>query len=165
MLSIIVAAAQNNVIGNQNKLIWHISEDLQYFKKLTLEHVVIMGRKTFESIGRPLPKRCNIVISGNVSYRTEGCIVARSLDEATAFAKSYNSGEAFIIGGGSIYREAINLVDKVYLTRIHKDYEGDVYFPELNAEQWDMIECRDFDRGEKFEYPFSFIVYKRKTAD
>lgn len=159
MISIIVAVAQNNVIGNQNQLIWHISEDLQFFKKTTLGHAVIMGRKTFESIGKPLPKRKNIIITRNSNFNTNGCIIANSLNEAIDAAKP--DDEIFIIGGGTVYREALNIADKVYLTRIHKDYEGDTFFPELNTSEWEEIERTDFERGEKFEYPFSFITYKR----
>ncbi|MDR1056852.1 MAG: dihydrofolate reductase [Prevotellaceae bacterium] len=159
MISIIVAVAQNNVIGNKNQLIWHITEDLQYFKKRTSGHTVIMGRKTFESIGKPLPKRKNIIITTDTSYKAEGCFTAHSLGAAIKLAQP--DDEIFIIGGGSIYREAVPFADTIYLTRVCKDYEGDTYFPELTMDEWKEIEHTDFERGEKFEYPFSFIVYKR----
>ena len=162
MVSIIVAVAQNNVIGRDNQLIWHITEDLQYFKKVTSGHAVIMGRKTFESIGRPLPKRTNIIITQNRDFTADGCIVVHSLKESLEKAKETGETEVFIIGGGSIYKEALPFTDKVYLTRIHKDYEGDTYFPELKPSEWQEIEHTDFEHGEKFEYPFSFIVYQRK---
>ena len=160
MLSIIVAVAQNNVIGCQNRLIWHISEDLKYFKNRTSGHAVIMGRKTFESIGRPLPKRKNIIITNDTLYSAEGCVISHSLNDAIKAAQP--DDEVFIIGGGSIYREALPIANRIYLTQIHKDYEGDTYFPELNREEWKEIERTDFERGENFEYPFSFIVYQRK---
>ena len=160
MVSIIVAVAQNDVIGNKNQLIWHITEDLQYFKKRTLGHTVIMGRKTFESIGKPLFKRKNIIITNNPLFTADGCIIANSLKNAIALAQP--DDEIFIIGGGSIYREAISVAHKIYLTRVYKDYEGDTFFPKLNMNEWEEIDCTDFDKGEKFEFPFSFITYQRK---
>ncbi len=160
MLSIIVAVAENNVIGHNNSLIWHISEDLKYFKRVTSGHTVIMGRKTFESIGKPLPNRTNIVISRNADFKPNGVIVVSSLEEAVA--KTNSGEESFIIGGGSIYREAMGLADKLYLTKVHHSYEGDTFFPEI-GDEWKEISREDFERGEKFEYPFSFIVYERKN--
>lgn len=162
MLSIIVAAAENNVIGRNNALIWHISEDLKYFKRITSGHTVIMGRKTFESIGKPLPNRTNIVISRNIEFKPEGCVVVSSLNEA--IAKTNPNEENFIIGGGSIYREAIGLADKLYLTKIQHSYEGDTHFPEI-GDEWKEVLREDFERGEKFEHPFSFIVYERKKHE
>lgn len=162
MLSIIVAVAENGVIGRNNELIWHISEDLKYFKRITSGHAVIMGRKTFESIGKPLPNRTNIVISRNTELKPEGITVVSSLNEAVALLNP--AEENFIIGGGSIYREAIGLADKLYLTKVHHSYEGDTHFPEIGGE-WKEISREDFNRGEKFEYPFSFIVYERKKHE
>lgn len=162
MLSIIVAVAENNIIGHNNSLIWHISEDLKYFKHITSSHPVIMGRKTFESIGRPLPNRTNIVISRNPEFNPDGCIVVSSLEEAIATTNP--NEENFIIGGGSIYREAMGLADKLYLTKIHNSYEGDTFFPEIN-DDWKEISREDFERGEKFEHPFSFIVYERNKHE
>lgn len=159
MISIIVAVAQNGVIGKDNGLIWHISEDLQYFKKRTLGHAVIMGRKTYESIGKPLPKRKNIIVTTNSTYQADGCFSAQSLNQAIQLALP--DDEVFIIGGGKLYSEALAIADKVYLTRIHKSYEGDTFFPELDPLAWSKIECVDFERGENFEYPFSFITYQR----
>ena len=159
MLSIIVAVAENNVIGHNNGLIWHISEDLKYFKRITSGHTVIMGRKTFESIGKPLPNRTNIVISRNAEFKPNGVMVVSSLNEA--IAKISSDEESFIIGGGSIYREAMGLADKLYLTKVYHSYDGDTHFPEI-GDEWIEISREDFERGEKFEYPFSFIVYERK---
>ncbi|MDR0659842.1 MAG: dihydrofolate reductase [Prevotellaceae bacterium] len=159
MLSIIVAVAENNVIGCNNQLIWHISEDLKYFKRITSGHAVIMGRKTFESIGKPLPHRTNIVISKNAELKPEGATVVPSLEDA--IAKVNPQEENFIIGGGSIYREAMCLADKLYLTKIHHTYEGDTFFPEIGNE-WKEISREDFEHGEKFGHPFSFITYERK---
>ena len=162
MLSIIVAVAENNVIGRNNSLIWHITEDLKYFKRITSGHTIIMGRKTFESIGKPLPNRTNVVISRNVGFNPEGCIVASSLSEA--IARTNPDEENFVIGGGSIYCEAIGIADKLYLTKVHCSYEGDTFSPEI-GDEWKEISREDFERGEKFEHPFSFIIYERKRHE
>ena len=159
MLSIIVAIAENNVIGCDNQLIWHISEDLRYFKRITSNHTVIMGRKTFESIGKPLPNRKNIIITRNPNFKADGCTIVPSLDAATELVKGEN--ESFIIGGGSVYQSAMPLADKLYITRIHRNYDGDTYFPEI-GDEWQEVERQDFERGEKYEYPFSFVTYTRK---
>ena len=130
MLSIIAAISQNRVIGNENKLLWNIPEDLQRFKRLTIGHPIIMGRKTFESIGRPLPKRTNIILTRDKNFRSSGCIITHSLTEALEKAKQ--SGEIFIIGGGQIYSQAINLADKLYLTVVHQNFTGDAIFPDYS---------------------------------
>ncbi|MDE6451655.1 MAG: dihydrofolate reductase, partial [Odoribacter sp.] len=127
MISIIVAAAENNVIGNNNALIWHISADLKHFKQLTTGHSVIMGRKTYESIGRALPNRRNIVISRNPDFRPEGCTVVSSVDEALRLTDGEE--EVFIIGAGSIYREMWDKVERLYITLVHAVIEGDTSIP------------------------------------
>jgi dihydrofolate reductase len=133
-ISIIVAVAENEAIGYDNHLLWHISEDLKRFKSLTLGHHVIMGRKTFESVGKPLPGRVNVVISRQDNYSANGCLVAKSLEDALALAKQ--DSEAFIIGGGELYKQALPLTDKIYLTRVHAGFAGDTFFPELNLAEW-----------------------------
>tara|TARA_B100001027_G_scaffold139483_1_gene96908 strand:- start:5120 stop:5611 length:492 start_codon:yes stop_codon:yes gene_type:complete len=159
-LTIIAAAANNNVIGNNNKLIWHIPKDLKRFKELTLNHAVIMGRKTFESLPYPLPKRLNIVITRNNNYKINGIIVCKSIEEALSHCK--NDSQPFIIGGGEIYTQTINLVDKIELTRVYKDYEGDAYFPEIPKEKFELVkkETNEFNADEKIIY--SFLTYKKK---
>ena len=132
--SIIVAVAENQAIGFDNHLLWHISEDLKRFKSLTLGHHIIMGRKTFLSIGKPLPGRVNIIITRNENFNIEGCITAKSLVEAFEIAK--NDSEAFIIGGGEIYKMALPIADKIYLTRVHASYPGDTFFPEIDFTEW-----------------------------
>lgn len=127
-LSIIVAVAANGVIGNQNQLIWHLPDDLKNFKRLTSGHPIIMGRKTFESIGKPLPNRISIIISRNADFKHEGCIVVNSLQNAIEIAASINENEAFVIGGAEIYQLALPQTDKIYLTEVHAAFEGDVYF-------------------------------------
>ncbi|MDR1582807.1 MAG: dihydrofolate reductase [Prevotellaceae bacterium] len=158
-LSIIAAVAQNRAIGRNNQLLWHISEDLRYFKQLTSGHTVIMGRKTFESIGKPLPNRHNTVISRTLAP-ADGISVAKDLN--AALAQCLNETEVFIIGGGSIYREALPLAHRLYLTEVHADCDGDTFFPEINRNDWKEISRQDFPHGATFPYPFSFVVYERK---
>ena len=159
MISIIVATANGNVIGGDNSLLWHISEDLRYFKSVTMGHTVIMGRKTYESIGRPLPKRKNIVISRDENLKIEGCIVVNSLESAIEL--SDGDDNPFIIGGGEIYKHAINLVDRVYITKVMHTYQGDTYFPELNRGEWRRISTEFHLKGEKYQYPFMFEVHEK----
>ena len=159
MISIIVAVAANGVIGDNNSLLWHISEDLRNFKRITSGHPVVMGRKTFESLGRPLPNRTNVVVSRTVT-EIEGCHVAASLDEAIAMFPE--DEEVFIIGGAQIYAQALDAADKLYLTRVEHDYEGDTSFPEWDATRWRLTSREAFPRGEKYPYPFAFEEYERK---
>ena len=158
MLSIIVAEAQNHAIGRKNQLLWHISEDLKYFKKITSGHSVIMGHNTFESIGKPLPNRRNIVISEGAEAR-ENVTVVHSLEEAIRLTA--REEESFIIGGGSIYKAALPYASRIYLTLIHADYEADTFFPVLDMREWRVISREDFPRGKDFPHPFSFLVYER----
>ena len=138
IISIIVAIAHNNVIGANNRLLWHIPEDLKRFKALTTNHTVIMGRKTYQSIGRPLPNRKNIVISRNVSFKAEGCEVLASLEQA--LQRCGNEDEVFIMGGGEIYRQALPKANRLYLTKIEQTYMGDTFFPEFNQHDWRMVQ-------------------------
>ena len=159
-LTIIAAAANNNVIGNNNKLIWHIPKDLIRFKELTLNHAVIMGRKTFESLPNPLPNRLNIVVTRNINYNNNGIVVCKSIEEALTHCK--NDSQPFIIGGGEIYKQTISIVDKIELTRVYKDYEGDTYFPEIPEEKFELVkeETNESNGDEKIIY--SFLTYKKK---
>jgi dihydrofolate reductase len=155
MIKIIVAMSENRVIGNNNELIWKLSSDLKRFKELTTGHPVVMGRKTYESIGRPLPNRRNIIITRNSEYEVEGCEVVSSLEEALLLTNN----DCFIIGGGEIYKQSLEIADKIYLTVVHKDFEGDTSFPELN-ETWAKIDVKDFTSDDKNEYDYSFIEYE-----
>ncbi len=156
MISIIVAVAQNGVIGGDNRLLWHISEDLKNFKRITSGHPVIMGRKTFESLGRPLPNRTNVVITRQ-DIEFEGCTVVHSLAEALALFTAEQ--EVFIIGGAEIYREGLEIAHKLYITRVHHTYQGDTLFPEYNTSEWELTSSESFERGERYEYPFTFEEY------
>lgn len=158
MISIIVAIASNNMIGSANSMPWHLPEDFRHFKQVTMGKAVIMGRKTYESIGRPLPGRRNIVITRNTALRIEGCEMASSLDEAIALCNP--TEENFIIGGGEIYRQAMPLADKLYITHIAAEFEGDTRFPTIGPE-WKEIAREEFPCGEKFPHPFAFVDYER----
>lgn len=160
-LNIIVAVAENGVIGGSNTLLWHISEDLRRFKQLTTGHPVIMGRKTYLSIGRPLPNRRNIVISRQADLQIEGCEVFSSLEAAIAACREAGAEQAFVIGGGEVYRQALPLADRIHYTRVFRAYEGDTTFPELDPAEWHKVSEECFERGEKYEYPYSFEVYER----
>lgn len=163
MVSIIVAIARNRTIGCANKLLWNISEDMLHFKSITTGHPVIMGRKTFESIGRPLPNRTNVIITRYPeSYNYKGCIAVGSLEEAIGMFPEEE--EVFVIGGGQIYKQALPLADKLYITVIHDDYEGDTFFPEWDPKEWEEISRQTYSRGENFKKSFSFIEYVRKAG-
>lgn len=159
-LSIIVAVSRNLVIGKDNQLIWKLSADLKRFKALTTGHAIIMGRKTFDSIGKPLPNRTSIVITRQKDYKIEGCLVVNSLEEA--LEKASDQKEVFVIGGGSIYEEAIAKADKIYYTKVHKNFDGDTFFPALDLKEWESVSRQDCMPDEKNEVPYSFIDYKRK---
>lgn len=159
MISIIVAVAENNVIGKDNKLIWHLPKDLKHFKETTTGHFIIMGRKTFESNGRPLPNRTNVIITKDKNYKAEGCKIVHSLKEALDFAK--NESEVFIIGGGEIYKQAMPIADRIYLTKVHQSFEGDTFFPEINMNEWTELSQQYFEPDERNKYPFSIITLVR----
>ena len=159
MVSIIVAIAQNGTIGDKNSLLWHIREDMRFFRTTTSGHPVIMGRKTFESLGsKPLPKRTNIVIT-RADREFEGALTAHSLEEAIRMAGE--DQEIFIMGGAQIYREALSVVDRMYITHVECDYEGDTSFPEVDYSQWKLVDVVRHERGEEYEYPFEFRTYDR----
>ena len=159
MVSIIVAIAQNGTIGDKNSLLWHIKEDMRFFRTTTSGHAVIMGRKTFESLGsKPLPKRKNIVIT-RAERDFEGAFTAHSLQEAIAMAEG--DEEIFIIGGAQIYAEALSVADRMYITRVERDYEGDTSFPEIDYSKWQLVSEERHERGEEFESPFAFQIYNR----
>ena len=164
-VSLIVAVAENGVIGKDNDLIWHLPKDMRFFKETTMGHHVIMGRKNFESIPhkyRPLPDRTNIVITRQSEYKAEGCIVVDSVEAALEIAKNNGDIEPFIIGGGQIYRIALeeNLVDKIYLTKVHHSFEGDTFFPELSSD-WKEANKTEIKADEKHKYNYDFITLER----
>ncbi|WP_225036893.1 dihydrofolate reductase [Winogradskyella sp. SM1960] len=161
-LTIIVAAGEDNAIGKDNDLIWHLSDDLKRFKSLTNGHHIIMGRKTFESFPKPLPNRVHVVITRQKDYKVpEGVIVVNSLEDALDAAR--RDKQPFIIGGGEIYKQAMTLVDKLEITRVHAEFENaDTFFPEIDETLWSEVDRTSHDVDEKHAYSFSFITYLRK---
>jgi dihydrofolate reductase len=164
-VSLIVAVSENGVIGKDNDLIWHLPKDMKFFKDTTMGHHVIMGRKNFESIPHkysPLPNRTNVIITRQADYIAEGCVVVNSVEAALEIAKQNGDTEPFIIGGGQIYKIALEqkLVDKIYLTKVHHSFEGDTFFPELNAD-WKKTERIDHKVDEKHEYAYSFFTFEK----
>jgi len=160
MLTIIAAIATNKALGKNNDLIWHLPADLKRFKKVTLGHHVIMGRKTFESLGKPLPNRTTIIISRNPDYLAEGCIVVNSLPKAIKAAREDEN--PYILGGAEIYRQAMEYADFLDLTLVHQVFEGDAFFPEIDLKVWTMIKRVDFKADEVNQYDYSFVQYKKK---
>jgi len=160
IISLVAAAGNNNVIGSKNKLPWRMPADMKFFKNLTLGHSVIMGRKTFESFGVPLKERRNIVISRDINLAIPGCEVVHSLDDALKLV--YDEDEVFIIGGAEIYRQSMSVANKIHLTRINGDFEGDAYFPAINPEKWLESVHNNYPADEKNPYPYTFLVYVKK---
>ena len=164
-VSLIVAVSENGVIGNDNDLIWHLPKDMKFFKDTTQGHHVIMGRKNFESIPhkfRPLPNRINVIVTRQSGYVAENCVVVNSVEESIEVAKKNGDTEPFVIGGGQIYKVALenNLIDRIYLTRIHHTFEGDTFFPNL-SEDWKVIATEDCKADEKNKYDYSFLVLEK----
>ncbi len=158
-LTIIAAIANNNALGKDNQLIWHLSADLKRFKKLTTGHHIIMGRNTFESIGKPLPNRTTVIITRNKNYKQESCIVVHSLEEALKVVK--NDDSPYIIGGAQIYKQSIDLVDKLDITMVHHDFEADVFFPKIDLFIWKEISREYFKSDKKNQYNYSFVSFER----
>jgi dihydrofolate reductase len=159
MISFIVAMDQNRVIGKDNQLPWHLPEDLKYFKKVTIGHPIVMGRKTFESIGRPLPGRENIILTRNETYRPEGCKIINSIDDLKQISNDYDE-EVFVIGGAEIFKQTFHLADKLYITVIDEQFEGDTFFPNFDNE-WKLISKMKGIKNDKNRYDYYFCEYER----
>lgn len=160
ILTLIAAAAENNALGKDNQLVWHLPDDFKRFKKLTSGHYIIMGRKTLESMNGPLPNRTNIVITRQENYTYPGCTVVNSLEEALAACPQHE--EVFVIGGGEIYKQSIEKANKIELTRVHTTVEADAFFPEINTEEWTLTESIQHDKDEKHKFDFVFETWVRK---
>lgn len=158
-LSLIVAMATNRTIGINKKMPWHLSADLKQFKKITLGHPIIMGRKTFESIGRPLPGRQNIIISRDINYQQEGCLVFNNLDTALQYCSDQEA--AFVIGGATLYEVTLEHAEGLYITQIHKSFKGDTWFPEIDAAKWREVKREDINDDASVDFKYSFICYDR----
>ena len=162
IISAIVATANNRVIGKDNDIPWYLPADLKYFKRVTLNHHIIMGRKCFQSIGRPLPKRTNVIITRNPYFIASSCIVVNSLEEALSVAENNGETEVFIIGGGQIYELAMPYIDRLYLTEVDLEVDGTVYFPEINLEEWELTTTESHLPDEKNKHAYTFKVLNRK---
>lgn len=158
MISLIVATGENRVIGLNNKMPWHLPADLKYFKKITTGHAVVMGRKTFLSIGRPLPNRTNVILTRDKHFKAEGCQVIHSIEEVLELSKQEN---LFIIGGAEVYQQFLAHADKVYLTYIHKSFEGDTFFPELD-DKWKLTSTEKHIPDEKNQYEYEFKIFEKQ---
>ena len=159
MITVIAAVAKNRALGKNNQLIWHLPADLKRFKQVTLGHHIIMGRKTFESLGKPLPNRTTIIITRNKDYKQEGCIVVNSLSDAIEASKVDEN--PYILGGAEIYKQALEIADKLDLTLVHHSFEADVFFPEIDSSIWHVKEKIDNKADEKNKYDYSFVTYIR----
>ncbi len=160
-VSAIVATAKNNVIGKDNDIPWYLPADLKYFKRVTLGHHIIMGRKCFESIGRPLPKRTNIIITRNTFFTASNALICHSLEDAFSIALDNGEEEVFVIGGGEIYRQAMPFVDKIYLTEVDLVIEGTVFFPDLSMNDWKLVTSESHQADAKNEYDYVFKTYEK----
>lgn len=164
LISLIAAVAKNRVIGNKNKLPWHLPADFAHFKKLTIGHPVIMGKNTFLSIGKPLPDRTNIILAEK-GYEANGCIVAHSIEDAVAAAAQMpGSDEIFFIGGASVYAQALSHADRLYLTLIDAEFEGDAYFSKWDKDAWKEVSREPHAANEKNPYAYAFVTFERKPT-
>ncbi|NRT13356.1 dihydrofolate reductase [Flavobacterium sp. 14A] len=160
MTTMIAAAAENNALGKDNKIIWHLPDDYKRFKAITSGHYIIMGRKTFESLQKPLPNRTHIVISRQEDYNPEGCTVVKTIEEALAACPA--NEDRFIIGGGEIYNLALPEANKIELTRVHHSFEADTFFPEIDLEDWELVQSELHPTDERHQYEFTYETYIRK---
>lgn len=164
IVSTIVATAKNNVIGKDNQIPWYLPADLKYFKKTTLNHHIIMGRNCYESIGRPLPQRTNVIVTRNPFFVASGCLVTHSIGEALELAFDNGEEEAFIIGGGEIYEQSKDLWDKIYLTEVDLEVEGDVFFPKIDFGSWEETFKESHQKDEKNEFDYTFKIFERTVT-
>jgi dihydrofolate reductase len=162
-ISLVVAASENNVIGKDNRLLWHLPNDMKFFKNTTWGMPVIMGRKTFESLGKPLTGRTNIVMTRDKQWTANGTTVSSNMDEAMKAAADTDAKEVFVIGGGEIFKQVLPQANRVYLTRVHTSLEGDAFFPELPAKEWELLSQLDFMADAKHAYAYSFQVWQRNS--
>lgn len=160
-ISLVVAAANNNVIGKDNQLVWNLPNDMKFFKNVTWGMPVVMGRKTYEALGKPLPGRKNIVITRQPNWKAEGTIAVKSLEDATFLVKEMDVKEMMVIGGGEIFKLVFEKAKRIYLTRVDADPEGDSWFPEVDAKEWKLVSKKDHEADVKHAYNYSFQVWER----
>ena len=165
MISLIAAVADNNVIGRDNKLPWHLPADLKFFKNTTTGHHVLMGRKTFDEIKKPLPGRINVIITRQPDFHPDGVAIARSIDEAIGKAEAAGDPEIFIIGGAEIFRQVLHRAGRMYITRVHTEAVGDTFFPEFDdVNEWKLVDAEHYEADERNAHPYSFLTYERQAA-
>lgn len=164
MIILIAAIAKNNALGKNNDLIWHLPADLRRFKEITSGHHILMGRNTFESIGKPLPNRTTVIITRNHNYFKDGCLIAKSIEEAIELAK--NDDKIFIIGGAQIYKQVLEkgLADRLDITLVHQNFEADVFFPKIDEKIWKEVNREDFKADEKNQYDYSFVSFEKQNV-
>ncbi len=162
MITMIAAAGQNNELGKDNDLVWHLPNDFKRFKQLTTGHHIIMGRKTFESFPKPLPNRTHLVITRNINYAKEGAVIVHSMKEALELAKE--DPQPFIIGGGEIYRIGLEIADKIELTRVHGTFEADTFFPDIPKDEWELVAAEAHEKDEKHNFSFTYETWIRSTS-
>lgn len=164
-ISLIAAASENNVIGFKGKLPWHLKDDMKLFQQTTMHHPVIMGRKTFEALGKALPKRMNIVITSQKNFIAKDCIIVTSLEEAIRFAANQQGDEVFVIGGGEIYLQALPFAQKIYLSRVKMKALGDAFFPELKPEEWVTLSRTLYKASTDNDFDFEWMVLERTSEN
>lgn len=162
LISLVVAASENNVIGKNNQLLWHLPNDMKFFKNTTWAMPVIMGRKTFDSLGKPLTGRTNIVITHRAGWNFEGVHVAGDLGEALQKAGKTDAKEAYVIGGGEIFKQSMDKAQRIFLTRVHAEFDGDTFFPDIDPQKWKLSSNLDFVADEKHAYAYSFQIWDRR---
>jgi len=164
-ISMIVARAQNGAIGKDNDMIWHLPDDMQYFKDQTRNHHILMGRKNFDSLPkvfRPLKHRVNLVVTRNKDWQYDGTQVFHDVESAIDYARGNNEEELFVIGGGEIYKLCLPYADQLYITEVYAEFEADAYFPDVDLSQWEEVSRKKHAKDEKHQYAFDFVVYQRK---
>lgn len=163
LISLIAAATENNVIGKNNDLPWNLPDDMRYFVQTTKGHHILMGRKNLESFGKLLPNRTNIVLTSQKDFSWEDAVIKNNLEEAIQFAIDKGENELMVIGGGEIYQQVLPQANRIYLTRIHTELDGDTYFPELDMKEWNEISSKYHPKDEKHAYDFTFKVFERRS--
>lgn len=161
MISLLYAMDRNRLIGKNNQLPWHLPQDLAYFKRVTMGHTIVMGRKTFDSIGKPLPGRENIIITRDKHFTSNGCKIIHSIDELLELSRNKMDEEIFVIGGAEIFKEILPYSDRLYVTNIYHEFEGDTYFPSIDENEWKMISKEPGIKDDKNPYDFDFAVYEK----
>ena len=162
MISLIVAASTNNAIGKNNQLLWTLPNDMKFFKNTTWGMPLIMGRKTYESMDKPLAGRINVVITRQAGWNAEGVVVASDINDAIKKAGETNCKEVFVIGGGEIYKQSFEMADRIYLTRVHATLDGDTFFPAVDENKWQLISNQDFAADDKHKFAYSFQTWDKK---